>query len=146
MSVAFDQSAAVKRTAEIVEAYVSNNHVAPSEIPTLIANVHRQVCALSGGAAMAAAPEAADIERPTAAEIRRSIREDGIMSFIDGRSYKTLKRHLTAHGLTPSRYKEMYGLPTDYPMVAPSYSAQRSALAKDIGLGRPGAQAHRAAA
>ncbi|MCJ2053502.1 MucR family transcriptional regulator, partial [Methylobacterium sp. J-070] len=63
--------------------------------------------------------------------------------FIDGKTYKTLKRHLTSHGLDPKAYRDRYGLPADYPMVAPSYAAQRSALAKAIGLGQPGAMAER---
>ncbi len=68
------------------------------------------------------------------------------MSFLDGRSYKTLKRHLTSHGLDPRAYRDRYGLPSDYPMVAPAYAEQRSALAKAIGLGVPGGQAKRQAA
>ncbi|MCJ2101238.1 MucR family transcriptional regulator, partial [Methylobacterium sp. E-046] len=72
-----------------------------------------------------------------------SVRPDGIVSFIDGKTYKTLKRHLTSHGLDPKSYRDRYGLPSDYPMVAPSYAEQRSALAKAIGLGQPGAMAER---
>lgn len=70
-------------------------------------------------------------------------RADGLVSFLDGKTYKTLKRHLTSHGLEPRAYRERFGLPADYPMVAPNYAAQRSALAKQIGLGRPGALAER---
>ncbi|MBE7186618.1 MAG: MucR family transcriptional regulator, partial [Methylobacterium mesophilicum] len=69
--------------------------------------------------------------------IRRSVRPDGIVSFIDGKTYKTLKRHLSANGFDPRSYRERYGLPADYPMVAANYAAQRSALAKAIGLGQP---------
>ncbi|TXN57906.1 MucR family transcriptional regulator, partial [Methylobacterium sp. WL18] len=82
-------------------------------------------------------------DKPSAAQIRKSVQHDGIVSFIDGKTYKTLKRHLTANGLSPQSYRERYGLPTDYPMVAPSYAEQRSALAKAIGLGQPGAMADR---
>ena len=82
---------------------------------------------------------AENADKPTPAQIRKSVRPEGIVSFIDGKTYKTLKRHLTKHGLNPQSYRDRYGLPGDYPMVAPSYAAQRSALAKAIGLGRPGA-------
>ena len=85
-------------------------------------------------------------ELPSAAQIRRSVTDEALTSFIDGNSYKTLKRHLAAHGLTPEQYRSQYGLPADYPMVAPGYAAHRSALAKAIGLGVPGGMARRQAA
>ncbi len=72
-----------------------------------------------------------------AAQIRKSVQRDRLISFIDGKSYKTLKRHLTAHGLTPASYRERFGLPADYPMVAAAYSERRSSLAKAHGLGSP---------
>lgn len=128
--------------AEIVSAYVSNNPVPPAELPALIAKTHAAIAALASGISTDAAAEEA-IERLTPAQIRKSIRDDGIVSFIDGKSYKTLKRHLSANGLDPRSYRERYGLPADYPMTAPSYAAQRSELAKAIGLGRPGAQIER---
>ena len=81
------------------------------------------------------------MELTPAVPIRRSVTDDHIVCLEDGKRFKTLKRHLTAHGLTPERYRERYGLPTDYPMTAPGYAAQRSALAKAIGLGVPGARA-----
>lgn len=127
---------------DIVAAYVSNNPVPASELPALIGNVHAALANLLGGARVAAVPEE-PVEQPNPAQIRKSITDSGIVSFIDGRSYKTLKRHLTKHGLTPQAYRQRYGLPTDYPMVAPGYAAQRSALAKEIGLGRPVPQAAR---
>jgi predicted transcriptional regulator len=127
--------------AEIVSAYVSNNPVPPAELPALIARVHAAVSNLSTAGGSAAAAADAEVDKPTPAQIRKSIRDDGIMSFIDGKTYKTLKRHLTSHGLDPRSYRERYGLPADYPMTAPSYAAQRSALAKAIGLGQPGAMA-----
>ncbi|MGH1575590.1 MucR family transcriptional regulator (plasmid) [Methylobacterium sp. P31] len=127
--------------ADIVSAYVSNNPIPPAELPALIAKVHEAVSGLAtAGGSGAAAPDD-EIEKPTPTQVRKSIRDDGIMSFIDGRIYKTLKRHLSSHGLDPRSYRERYGLPADYPMVAPSYAAQRSALAKAIGLGQPGAMA-----
>lgn len=128
---------------DIVSAYVSNNPVPASELPALIGSVHAALARLGMGVSAApAAPE--PVEQPSAAEIRRSVTRDGIVSFIDGKTYKTLKRHLTSHGLDPRGYRARYGLPADYPMVAPSYAEQRSALAKQIGLGRLGGQAERA--
>ena len=130
---------------EIVAAYVSNNPVPASELPNLIQSVHRAVAGLASGNVPSAAALADDVEKPTAAQIRKSVQQDEIVSFIDGKTYKTLKRHLTSHRLDPKAYRERYGLPADYPMTAPSYAAQRSALAKSIGLGRPGAMAENAA-
>lgn len=125
----------------IVAAYVSNNSVPVSDLPNLIRSVHEAIAGLASGVAVSTSVSAEPTEKPTAAEIRKSVKQDGIVSFIDGKSYKTLKRHLTAHGLEPRAYRERFGLPADYPMVAPSYAEQRSALAKAIGLGRPGAMA-----
>ncbi|MDP4026579.1 MucR family transcriptional regulator [Methylobacterium sp. NEAU 140] len=123
--------------------YVSNNHVAPADLPALIARVHAAISGLCAGAA-GADPAEAEVEKPSAAQIRKSVRPDGIISFIDGRAYKTLKRHLTAHGLDPMGYRARYGLPDDYPMVASAYSERRSSLAKSIGLGVPGARSETA--
>ena len=129
----------VTLAADIVCAYVSNNSVPVTELPTLLGSVHAALNGLAAGAAVAAPAET--VEKPTPAQIRKSITPDALISFIDGKSYKTLKRHLAAHGLDPHSYRQRYGLPTDYPLVAPSYAAQRSELARAIGLGRPGAQA-----
>ncbi|KQP67684.1 MucR family transcriptional regulator [Methylobacterium sp. Leaf111] len=119
---------------DIVSAYVSNNSVRPADLPDLIRQVHTALQALATGAA-AKSPDA-EIEKPTAAQIRKSVTPGGLVSFLDGKSYKTLKRHLTGHGLDPHSYRQRYGLAADYPMVAPDYAAHRSALAKSIGLGR----------
>ncbi|GJD88593.1 Transcriptional regulatory protein ros [Methylobacterium hispanicum] len=131
-------------TGDIVSAYVSNNSVPAAELGGLIAGVHAALLRLSG-AAPAAAEVEAPVEKPSPAQIRKSVTDEGLISFIDGKTYKTLKRHLTTHGLDPRAYRQRYGLPDDYPMVAPAYAAQRSALAKQIGLGRPGALAEREA-
>ena len=135
----------IELAGDIVAAYVSNNPVPAAELPALIARVHGAIAGLVAGTLTAetgtAAP--AEIDRPGAAQIRKSVRPDGIVSFIDGKTYKTLKRHLTSHGLDPRAYRDRYGLPADYPMVAPAYAEQRSALAKAIGLGQPGAMAER---
>ena len=130
----------IELAGDIVAAYVSNNPVPASELPALIARVHGAISGLVAGTLTpetGAAPQA-DIEKPSAAQIRKSVRQDGIVSFIDGKTYKTLKRHLTSHGLDPRSYRARYALPDDYPMVATSYRERRSALAKAIGLGQPG--------
>ncbi|WP_245293466.1 MucR family transcriptional regulator [Methylobacterium sp. CCH5-D2] len=124
------------RTVGIVCAYVSNNSVPAADLAALISTVHATLTGLAGGSAPAdAEPE---VTKPSPAEIRKSIRPDGLISFIDGKSYKTLKRHLTRHGLDPQSYRARYGLPADYPTTSANYSAQRSALAKSLGLGQPG--------
>ena len=128
---------------DIVAAYVSNNSVPIAELPKLIQSVHNAVRGLTSGSAVGAVASDPGAEKPSAAQIRKSVRPDGIVSFIDGKAYKTLKRHLTANGLDPHSYRDRYGLPADYPMVAQSYAEKRSALAKAIGLGQPGAMAER---
>jgi predicted transcriptional regulator len=124
----------VELAGDIVSAYVSNNPVRPADLPNLIRQVHTALQALATGVATAT-PEA-KIEKPSAAEIRKSVTPEGIVSFLDGKSYKTLKRHLGTHGLDPQSYRARYGLSADYPMVAPEYAARRSELAKSIGLGQ----------
>ena len=125
----------IERTVDVVAAYVSNNSLPSAELPALIASIHDALNSIGSGPS---APAAETVERPTPAQIRKSIRPDGLVSFIDGKSYKTLKRHLTKHGLDPQTYRERYGLPADYPTTSANYSAQRSALAKRLGLGQPG--------
>jgi len=124
----------VDLAADIVAAYVSNNPVRTADLPDLIRNVHAALNGLVTGAAQTT--EEVAPEKPTPAQIRKSVMPDGIISFLDGKSYKTLKRHLSSHGLDPHSYRQRYGLPADYPMVAPSYAAMRSELAKSIGLGQ----------
>ncbi|MCJ2049394.1 MucR family transcriptional regulator [Methylobacterium sp. J-070] len=122
----------VELTASIVAAYVSNNSVRPADMAELIASLHAALTGL-GNAGAPAAPVA---EKLTPAQIRKSITPDALISFLDGKPYKTLKRHLTGNGLTVEQYRERFGLPRDYPTTAASYSAQRSALAKNLGLGQ----------
>lgn len=119
-------------TTEIVAAYVSNNTVRVEDVPTLMRLVHATI----KGFAEPEPPTVTEAIKLTASEIRKSITESGIRSFIDGKFYKTLKRHLSTNGLTPSEYRANYGLAADYPMTSPAYSAARSAMAKSIGLGR----------
>lgn len=120
-------------TTEIVTAYVTRNHVQAAELSGLLRNVHAGLLTLSSGSV----EPTEECRTPTAAEIRRSIRPEGLISFEDGKAYKTLRRHLTKRGLTPKAYRAKWGLPADYPMTAPAYSAQRSQLALDRGLGQP---------
>jgi predicted transcriptional regulator len=114
----------------VVAAYLARNAVAPTGLPEILASVHAALMALLPPADSLPAPV-----RPTPAEIRNSVQRDGLISFIDGRAYKTLKRHLKAHGLTPERYRARYGLPADYPMAAPGYAARRAEIARGIQLG-----------
>ncbi len=124
-------------TADIVSAYVSNNKVQTSELAAVIAQVHQAL----GSVGQPVVPATPETPKPSAAEIRKSRTPEFLTSFVDGRKYKSLKRHLTTNGLTPDEYRTRFGLPKDYPMVAESYSAQRSALAKTLGLGRKAAAA-----
>jgi predicted transcriptional regulator len=101
-------------------------------LPALLAGVHEALLKLAMPAP--SAPEVAD--KPTPAQVRKSITPDALISFIDGKPYKTLKRHLSRNGLTIEQYRERYGLPRDYPSTAASYSAQRSELARSLGLGQ----------
>lgn len=122
----------IELMADIISAYVSNNPVPVAELPALIAQVHQSLSSLSGAAA-------AQVEEPLkpAVNPKRSIQDDYIICLEDGKKFKSLKRHLATHyDLTPEQYREKWGLPNDYPMVAPSYAAARSALAKQMGLGR----------
>jgi predicted transcriptional regulator len=122
-------------TAIIVSAYVEKNRVASSELPALIALVH----AALGGASQPEVLQPSGPEKVTAAQVRKSITPEGLISFEDNRRYQSLKRHLSTKGLTPAQYREKWGLPADYPMVAPAYAAKRSELARSIGLGRKAA-------
>lgn len=132
-----DKNATISLAAEVVAAYVGNNNVAVADLPGLIRSVHD---ALAG---VGAPPEAASepTAKATAAQIRKSITHDALISFIDGKPYKTLKRHLTTHGTTVEEYKARFGLPKDYPTTAPAYSEARSAMAKALGLGQGGRKA-----
>ena len=120
---------ALELTTEIVAAYVSNNPVQSSELSNLIQNVHSTLQGLSG--APVEVPEA----KP-AIPVKKSVTDDYIVCLEDGKKFKSLKRHLRAkYDMTPEEYREKWGLPYDYPMVAPSYARKRSKLAKQMGLG-----------
>lgn len=128
-----DQARFVELAAEIVSAYVSKNHVQPADLSRLIGEVHG---ALTRAEAQASAPAEPEQPKATPQEIRRSITPDHLVSFEDGRRYKTLRRHLAIRDFTPQAYREKWGLPLDYPMVAANYARQRSELAKSLGLGQ----------
>ncbi|PCJ02844.1 MAG: MucR family transcriptional regulator [Alphaproteobacteria bacterium] len=117
-------------TTEVVSSYVAHNSIATAEIPDVIAQVFKALSNV-GGDSMTAS------DRPQpAVPIKRSITVDYLICLEDGKKLKMLKRHLkTAYNMTPEAYRERWGLPADYPMVAPSYAEKRSKLAKDIGLG-----------
>ncbi|WP_122465641.1 MucR family transcriptional regulator [Brevundimonas lutea] len=123
----------INATADIVIAYVSNNKVEAGELPGLISSIHASL----GGLGQPVEEPAVD-ETKSRAEIRRSITDEALISFLDGKPYRTLKRHLTTKGMTPDEYRTRFGLGADYPMVHPTYSARRSELAKSIGLGARG--------
>jgi predicted transcriptional regulator len=120
-------------TAQIVAAHVSNKSVALPDVPSLIEQVHRTLSGL-GNAPAAPAPVA---ERPQpAVPVKKSVTDEFLVCLEDGKKLKMLKRHLkTAYDMTPEQYRERWGLPSDYPMVAPNYAKHRSSLAKKIGLG-----------
>lgn len=119
-------------TANIVSAYVSNNPVPSAEIGNLIGQVHSALLRLSGGQATAPTEPL----KP-AVPVKRSINSDFLVCLEDGKKFKSLKRHLrTQYNMTPDQYREKWGLPPDYPMVAPNYAAARSQLAKQMGLGQ----------
>jgi len=123
----------IQLSSDIVASYLSHNQVRAAELPDLIRAVYKSMSALQSQPTQAEAAPAPT--RKTPAEIRRSITPDALISFIDGKGYKTLKRHLATHGLTIEAYRERFGLSGDYPTTAPAYSARRSAMAKANGLG-----------
>jgi predicted transcriptional regulator len=125
------QESLITHTTDIVVSYVANNSLGADEVSSLIQNVFGT---LSGLGQQGAAIE----ERPEpAVSIRSSVKKDYIVCLEDGKKMKMLKRHLmTDHGLTPDEYRARWGLPSDYPMVAPDYADKRRDLAKKIGLGR----------
>jgi MucR family transcriptional regulator, transcriptional regulator of exopolysaccharide biosynthesis len=122
----------IELTAEIVSAYVSSNTVASTDLTNLIKDVHSALHKTASGPSL---PEAEPLKPAVA--VRKSIMPDYIVCLEDGQRFKSLKRHLRTHyDLTPEQYREKWGLPADYPMVAPNYARARSNLAKQMGLGQ----------
>lgn len=116
---------------EIVSAYVSNNAMAATDLPALIKTIYSTLAGLEKG------EDAASAELTPAVPVKKSITPEYIICLEDGKKLKMLKRYLRSqYGLSPEEYRARWGLPLDYPMVAPNYAAQRSRLAKQIGLGR----------
>ena len=136
-----DQSALLAMTTGIIANFVANNRVSPDELPGLVTMVHGSLSRLGGDPE----PEEADAPaRLTPAAIRKLIQPYGIVSLIDGRQFKSMKRHLSINGFTPEGYRAHFSLPKDFPMVSPEYTARRSALAKSMGLGQGGRQPKKA--
>jgi len=122
----------LKLASDIVAAYVSNNPVPVGELPSMIKSVHATLGGLSGGASS----EMTTAQKPAVA-VKKSVTPEYIICLEDGKKLKMLKRYLRSrYGLSPEDYRAKWGLPADYPMVAPNYAAQRSEFAKKIGLGR----------
>lgn len=127
-----DKPAMIELAARIVAAYVGNNPVPASELPRLIADVHRALEQTANGAPAKEEPA----ETKPAVNVKKSVTPDYLICLEDGKKFKSLKRHLRTHfNLTPEQYREKWGLPPDYPMVAPNYATARSSLAKNMGLG-----------
>jgi predicted transcriptional regulator len=124
-----------KVVADVAAAYFGNSHVTPSEISNVIGQIASSLAAV-GAPATEAPAETSEERKLSAAQVRKSITRDALISFEDNKPYKTLRRHLAVKGLTPEQYREKWGLPKDYPMVAPAYSEARSNMARALGLGR----------
>ncbi len=118
-------------TSDIVSAYLAGNTLPDAEVPALIERIYKTLAGMgTGGSVMAERPQ-------PAVPIKKSVTPEYIICLEDGKKLKMLKRHLkSAYGMTPEMYRERWGLPADYPMVAPNYAEKRSSLAKNIGLGK----------
>jgi predicted transcriptional regulator len=127
-----DKARFVDQTADIVSAYLSNHSVPAEQISALIAEVHAALVRVAGGPV----ETSAEPLRP-AVPVRKSINADYLVCLEDGKKFKSLKRHLRSqYNMTPEQYRDKWGLPPDYPMVAPNYAQARSKLAKQMGLGQ----------
>jgi predicted transcriptional regulator len=125
----------VELTAEIVAAYVGNNPVPQADLPRLISDVYKSLSGAVTGVVEEGKSTAEELK--PAVPVRRSVSDDYIICLEDGKKFKSLKRHLRTHyNLSPEQYRERWGLPADYPMVAPNYAKARSSLAKKMGLGQ----------
>src|SRR5215217_7594000 len=130
MTDAMPSHSRIDLAAEIISAFVSNNTVSAEELPSLISQVHIALDNLGK-------PVATQAEKPIPpVPIKKTVTPDHLISLEDGKRYKSLRRHLSTRGLTPEQYREKWGLRRDYPMVAPNYSAQRSELARSLGISR----------
>lgn len=126
------KNALIDMTAEIVSAYVGNNEISAAELPSLIQQVYVSLADVSQGVVV----NENEPLKPAIA-VKRSVSSDYIVCLEDGKKFKSLKRHLRAHyDMSPDEYRAKWGLPKDYPMVAPNYAQARSTLAKQMGLGQ----------
>ena len=140
MSESLDRGHLLKLTAEVVAAYVSSHPVAPAELEVIIGSVAGSLAEVGNP------PQAVPVRPEPAVPVRRSLGRDHLICLVCGQKQKTLKRHLAVrHQLSPADYRGRYDLRSDYPLVAPSYAAQRSEMARRIGLGRKPALAEPAA-
>jgi predicted transcriptional regulator len=134
-----ERAEVIEMTADIVSAFVGANTVSAAELPSLIQSVYSTLANMSG-----AAEPVEDAPREPAVPLKRSITPEFLICLEDGRKFKSLKRHLrTKYNMSPEDYRAKWGLPKDYPMVAPNYAKARSDLAKQMGLGQGGRQAAR---
>ena len=124
----------VSLAAEVVAAFVSHNSVPVAELPALIGAVHAALVGIEAGKANPVSQATGPLT--PAVSVRKSLTPDYLICLDDGRRFKSLKRHIGQLGMTPDQYRAKWGLPSDYPMVAPNYAATRSALAKKSGLGQ----------
>jgi len=127
-----DTTILIELTADVVSAYVSNNPVSLNDLPSLIADVH-----LALGTANLGSAASTVVKQKPAVSAKKSLHNDYLICLEDGKKFKSLKRHIRTHyDLSPEEYREKWGLPHDYPMVAPAYAEARSRLAREMGLGR----------
>ena len=133
-----DDNIAVELATELTVAWLSNPNTRTNaeDVPAFLKSMHDAVAGLGGPAAPEAEAEPAQDYTPAVTARKSLANPDFIISMIDGKPYKTLRRHLSTNGMTPDEYRQRYGLKADYPMVAPSYSENRRAMAHKIGLGR----------
>lgn len=123
-------AAILEYASDIVSAYVSKNPIQSAELPNLIREIHSTLTSLGS-------EDIPTASREPAIPVKKSITDEFLICLEDGKKFKSLKRHLRSkYGLSPEQYREKWGLPYDYPMVAPSYARKRSALAKEMGLGK----------
>lgn len=139
-----ESSHLLELTSEVISSYVANNPVPSGDLPEIINNVYEAFQKISEDEQQSRTPAK---ELVPAVPVKKSLNDDFIICLEDGKQFKSLKRHLSSHyGLSPDEYREKWGLPHDYPMVAPNYAKARSRLAKEIGLGRkPGVKVRKSA-
>lgn len=129
-------SKTLEHTVDIVSAFVGSNHVPIDKLASLIGSVHQSLAGLDGSAEVASPlPNVLEKQKP-AVSVKRSVSTDHIVSLENGKPYRSLKRHLAQQGMTPDQYRIKWNLPSDYPMVAESYSKRRAEVARSMGLGR----------